>query len=92
MLRLAVLPLLLAPTLGACVAASVVEAPPVPLYSQASPYAPQAAYPVAAQPVDGYCAEAINEAQDAAAQAAVSGRGLDVNRAARTAGYARRDC
>ena len=89
--RLAILPLLLVPALGACTVAPA-EAPPVPLYSQASPYAPQAAYPAAARPVDGYCAEAINEAQDAAAQAAVTGRGLDVNRAARTAGYARRDC
>jgi hypothetical protein len=84
--RLAILPLLLAPALGACTA-PVVEAPPAPLYSQASPYAPQAAYPV-----DGYCAEAISEAQDAAAQASVTGSGWDAGRAARTAGYARRDC
>jgi hypothetical protein len=89
--RLAILPLLLAPALGACTA-PVVEAPPAPLYSQASPYAPQAAYPVAARPVDGYCAEAISEAQDAAAQASVTGSGWDAGRAARTAGYARRDC
>ena len=90
--RLATLPPLLALALGACTVAPVVEAPPVPLYSQASPYAPQAAYPVAARPVDGYCAEAINEAQDAAAQASATGTSRDAGRAARTAGYARRDC
>lgn len=89
--RLVILPLLLASTLGACTVAPVVEAP-APLYSQASPYAPQATYPVAVQPVDGYCAEAINEAHDAAAQASATGSGRDAGRAARTAGYARRDC
>lgn len=90
--RLAILPLLLAPALGACTVAPVAEAPPAPIYSQASPYAPQAAYPVATRPVDGYCAEAIGEAQDAAVRASVTGSGRDVGRAARTADYARRDC
>jgi hypothetical protein len=74
--------------LAACSVERVVDAPP-PVYSQTSPYAP--ATP-AYQPTDSYCAEAVGEAQDAAAQASVTGRGRDVGRAERTAGYARRDC
>ncbi|RYJ03851.1 MAG: hypothetical protein EON47_02585 [Acetobacteraceae bacterium] len=92
MRRLAILSLLLTPALGACTVERVVEAPPAPLYSQASPYAPQAANLAVARPIDGYCAEAITEAQDAAAQASVTGSGRDAGRAARAAGYARRDC
>ncbi|MDO9710574.1 hypothetical protein [Paracraurococcus lichenis] len=75
--------LLIALTLPACVVRREVSAPPA--YSQASPYAA----PVAR---DGYCAESIAQAQDAAARAAVTGSGRDANRADRTASYARRDC
>ncbi|MBV1796277.1 hypothetical protein [Siccirubricoccus sp. G192] len=75
-----------------------------PVYAPASPYA-QPGYavtqpyqaqgygaPVAARPYDSYCAEAVGEAQSAAAQAAITGTGLDAGRAHRTAGYAQRDC
>ena len=76
--------------LAACSVERVVEAPPPrPVYSQASPYAPATR---AYQPADPYCAEAVGEAQDAAAQASMTGRGQDIGRAERTAGYARRDC
>jgi hypothetical protein len=75
--------------LAACTVERVVEAPPAPVYSQASPYAPAT---LATRPTDGYCAEAVGVAQDAAAQAALSGRADDAGRAQRTAGYARRDC
>jgi hypothetical protein len=70
------------------------DAPPA--YPQASPYAASgyatSGAPVAVQPVDSYCAEAVGEAQAAAAQAAVTGAARDANRAQRAAGYARRDC
>lgn len=61
----------------------------------ASTYAPAYAYggaPTVAQPYDSYCAEAVGEAQDAAAQAALTGTQLAINRARRAAGYAQRDC
>lgn len=108
--RLSALSLVLAgPALVACaVVAPVAETPPpVPVYSQASPYAPQAyaapaygapGYGLAAEPAaaapraDGYCAQAVEVAQDAAARAALTGSPRDAGRAARTAGFARRDC
>lgn len=81
--------------LPGCVVRTVADAPP-PAYPQASPYAATGyAYsgaPVAVQPVDSYCAEAVGEAQAAASQAAVTGTARDANRAQRAAGYARRDC
>ena len=91
-MRPAALLVILAPAilLGGCTVRREVAGPPA--YSQASPYAPQAANLAVARPIDGYCAEAITEAQDAAAQASVTGSGRDAGRAARTAGYARRDC
>ncbi|MBX6743599.1 MAG: hypothetical protein IRY87_16315 [Acetobacteraceae bacterium] len=64
-------------------------------YPRASTYSPAYAYggaPAAAQPYDSYCAEAVGEAQDAAAQAALTGRQGDIARARRSAGYAQRDC
>lgn len=85
--------------LAGCVA-GVVETPPASIYSQASPYAPDAyATPApgsaqghAAAPTSGYCAEAMEVAQDAAARAAITGSSRDAGRAARTARYVRRDC
>ncbi|MDB5371915.1 MAG: hypothetical protein JWP04_557 [Belnapia sp.] len=94
--RLAALVLLMAaPALSACIVADVQTAAPAPVYSQASPYAPgpDATGPVAGyRPADGYCAEAVGVAQDAAAQAEATGTARDAGRASRTAGYARRDC
>jgi hypothetical protein len=83
--------------LPGCVVGTVDDTPAyAPAYSQASPYAaPAYAYsgaPAAVQPYDSYCAEAVGEAQSAAAQAAVTGSSLDVGRAQRSADYARRDC
>lgn len=72
--------------LPACVVRREVSAPPA--YSQASPYAAYGGPRVA----DGYCAEAVGAAQDAAARATVTGTGRDAARADRTASYARRDC
>ncbi len=92
--------LLIAPgPLAGCVA-GVVETPAAPIYSQASPYAPHAyadpahgpAQGNASAPTSGYCAEAMEVAQDAAARAATTGSSRDVGRAARTARYVRRDC
>ena len=80
--------------LPGCVVRTVADT--TPAYAPASPYAASGyAYsgaPVAVQPVDSYCAEAVGEAQAAAAQAAVTGTARDANRAQRAAGYARRDC
>ena len=82
-----VLPLLLlALLLSACTIRREVSAPPV--YSQASPYAAYATPAVR----DSYCAEAVEEAQDAAARATTTGSGHDARRAERAAAYARRDC
>jgi hypothetical protein len=85
--------------LPGCVVRTVADttAYPPTAYSAASPYAapPSTVYggaAVAAQPYDSYCAEAVDVAQSAAAQAAVTGSGLDARRAQRTAGYAQRDC
>ena len=82
--------------LGACTIHREVDPPvayrqalPQPVYSQASPYAPAT---TAYRPADRYCAEAVGEAQDAAAEAAATGRGRDLARADRTVGFTRRDC
>jgi hypothetical protein len=53
--------------------------------------APIAAPPTPAAP-DPYCAEALAEAQDAAARARFTGIPLDLARADRTAAFLRRDC
>ena len=66
-----------------------------PGYAVTQPYAAQGygyGAPAAARPYDSYCAEAVGEAQSAAAQAAITGTGMDAGRAQRTAGYAQRDC
>ncbi|WP_149537686.1 hypothetical protein [Siccirubricoccus phaeus] len=84
-------------------ACAYVERPaPQPLaYSSPAPYgaAPYAASSYAAPPAQAiapapgsYCAEAVAEAQDAAARAATTGSSLDAGRANRTADYAVRDC
>ena len=87
--------------LPGCVVSTTADAPPAyaapPVaYTQALPYAApgyaSSGAPATVQPFDSYCAEAVGEAQSAAAQAAVTGSALDVNRAQRAAGYARRDC
>ncbi|MCO6415316.1 hypothetical protein JYK14_03880 [Siccirubricoccus sp. KC 17139] len=60
-----------------------------------SGYAAPPAYTVApapAVPPSSYCAEAVAEAQNAAARAAYTGSSLDAGRANRTADYAVRDC
>ncbi|SDB13858.1 hypothetical protein [Belnapia rosea] len=92
LLRIATLAL--APlALAACMVRVPVSEQPA-AYSQAPAYAaplPSSGY-VAAPAVDSYCAEAVGEAQDAAAVAAATGRGRDANRARRAEGYARRDC
>ncbi|MBL6076509.1 hypothetical protein JMJ56_00745 [Belnapia sp. T18] len=70
------------------------QQPPPAVYSQAPPYAaplPPTGY-AAQAPTDPYCAEAVGEAQDAAAVASATGRGRDMDRAARAERYARRDC
>jgi hypothetical protein len=58
--------------------------------------APEVLAPIAAPPTpaapDPYCAEALAEAQDAAARAHYSGTPLDLARANRTAAFRRRDC
>lgn len=90
--RVSLLLLLLLP---ACTVQREVTAPSS--YSQASPYyaGARAATPGAQvlAPMPGsYCAEAVSEAQDAAAIAAGSGTARDAGRARRTADYAARDC
>jgi len=60
-------------------------------WSSASPYAAEAPRVISAVP-GTYCAEAVSEAQDAAALASASGSARDAGRASRTANYAARDC
>ncbi|MFC7476395.1 hypothetical protein ACFQS7_18660 [Dankookia sp. GCM10030260] len=100
-MRIAALLVILGPSLalGAC-AVRREASPPPPAYSQASPYAPgiyvpgpHAAASQAMVPVPGSsCAEAVAEAQDAAARAQASGRPGDAGRADRSAQHAARDC
>lgn len=82
-------------SLTACmVRVPVSEQPSRAVYSQASPYAaplPQNGY-VQQAPADPYCAEAVGEAQDAAAIASTTGRSRDAGRAGRTEQQARRAC
>ncbi|GGC60392.1 hypothetical protein GCM10011504_43330 [Siccirubricoccus deserti] len=76
---------------GCAVERTVATAPAA--YSTASPYAPQVEAQRVIVPAPGsYCEEAVAEAQDAAARAAVTGGQRDAGRAARTADYAARDC
>ena len=60
-------------------------------YSQ-SAYAAAPGQRVIAPAPGSYCAEAVGEAQDAAARAEASGTPRNAGRANRTAGYAARDC
>lgn len=81
------------PALAAIAALSGLSACTV--YSETPADQPAYAYtgaPAVVQPYDSYCAEAVGEAQDAAAEAALTGTQLAIDRARRTAGYAQRDC
>lgn len=84
--------LIIAVTLGlaGCAVERTVETQPS-AWSSASPYAAEAPQVLSAIP-GTYCAEAVAEAQDAAAQANATGNGLDAARASRAADYAARDC
>ena len=75
--------------LSACTVRTTADTPAYPpVYSQAAPAyaAPGYAYgaPAAVQPYDSYCAEAVGEAQAAAAEAARSGTQLATDRARRS--------
>ena len=60
-------------------------------YAAAPGGAPSGAQVIAPAP-GSYCAEAVGEAQDAAARAQATGSPRDSGRANRTASYAARDC
>jgi len=76
--------------LAGCTVERTVDSPPA-AYSSASPYAAGTPQVISAVP-GSYCAEAVGEAQDAAATASMTGSPRDDGRAARTAHYAARDC